>query len=113
MTDYARWHVGMKVVFIIQGPLWRELNNAGYGDEKDPVFNHIYTIRELGVEFDIAVLRLEEIINPVHEYMDSSGNIREEEVWYACHCFRLLEKRETDISAFRELLKPTPVKERV
>lgn len=106
MTDYAKWFVGMKVVFIIPPDEGRVNGREGYGNETDPVYGHIYTIRELGFEFDVATLRLVEIVNPPNLYRNSSGAVERQEIWYACSNFRPLEERKTDISIFTRLLQP-------
>lgn len=104
MTDYTSWFVGMKVVFIMQGE--RHEYHGGYGNETDPVFGKVYTIRELGFEAGHAALRLVEIVNPIQDYSDATGKTVREEVWFLCHNFRPVEERKTDISIFTRLLKP-------
>lgn len=110
MTDYTKWYVGMKVVFIVKNN-GRNSNHGGYGNETDPVFGKIYTIRDLGIdELYGPTLRLVEIVNPIQEYRTAAGIIINEEVWFVCSNFRPVEERKTDISIFKKLIQDDQVK---
>lgn len=95
------FHVGMQVVCVEH---WVLPPGLGYGDEVGPVGGQTYTIRDIiGVhprtgEF---CLRLEEISNPVREYVGG----RYEPMFRAS---RFRPVRKTIIGVFTAMLAPKP-----
>lgn len=75
-------------------------------DEEKPTLGRIYTIREILIADDTACVRLKEIHNkPIRSCSGFTGLV--EVSWYHWH-FKKTKRVETDISAFKELLNPSP-----
>jgi len=89
MSDYTRWHVGMKVVCVDASP-------ADDGGPSMLVENFIYTITQVWMcEGHVAVL------------IDSKRPRDGFEGWHA-HRFRPVQPRSTDISMFTSMLVNPP-----
>jgi hypothetical protein len=89
----ADWHLGQEVVCV--NTEW--VNPLTEGEPR-PVLGRIYTI--------------EGIIPGIQDTCFYLAEVKSVTIWYAFH-FRPVKKNKTDISAFRELLNPTPTKKKV
>lgn len=94
------FRVGQKVV-CIRKDAWE----GGYQDETDPIYGHVYTIREI-VDYPHGPvgLLLVEIVNPPRHYAEGFH-----ECDFQSPNFRPVVERNTDISIFTAMLKPSKV----
>ena len=96
--------IGMKVVCIDSKPRRPDGRcTARWLTNKKPVEGHLYTIRDIGPAWgfppDVIGVRLEEIVNGIHE---ASG----QEYMYRADRFRPV--KTTNIDIFLKMLEPTP-----
>ncbi|HET6409120.1 MAG TPA: hypothetical protein VFG14_14625 [Chthoniobacteraceae bacterium] len=89
MTDYTSWHTGMEVIAI---------NPTTPGCiEAEPIQGQTYTLSEIFTHRNIVIVCLAELPAPEDDICCRG--------WRASG-FRPVEKRKTDISELKKLLKP-------
>lgn len=99
--------IGQKVVCIAKGT-W-ELTKKKHPGVIVPVRGNIYTVRETYRDpfFGIEGIRLREVVNSSVTFFN--GTPYYIELGWLPQEFKPLEERETDISIFKKLLKPSKV----
>jgi hypothetical protein len=106
MEDYKSWQVGDEIVFIgISGDYTLSYSRG----EKLPSIDETYTIRAIGIDkaSGKVCLMVNEIINEVQDY--APGRY---EAAFPADSFRKLQKKKTDISAFKTMLSNDLAKNR-
>jgi hypothetical protein len=94
------FRIGQKVVCIHNGE-W--IN--GYGDEKLPIFNAVYSIRAKRIFGELTGILLNEIHNSSRSYL----RVGNDECWFTARYFRPVVERKTDISVFQKMLIPQEI----
>lgn len=93
--SYLDWHVGMKVVCILEGEWASTLDGRSYGDLRAPEVGIVYTISRIISQGGLVAIQLDEL--PTQH---RSGI----EVAFLADHFRPLPHRKTDISVFTAML---------
>jgi hypothetical protein len=104
------FHVGQRVVCVDLSPRRKYLHHAVWvAPFAMPKRGGVYTVRDVfdarRYGFDQDGLLLEEIINPVLDYVAPAGHVRIEQFFLA---FRFRPLRTTSIEAFHKMLEPVP-----
>lgn len=104
MTDYTSWHVGMKVVCVVD-PDKLGRNMKRFRGAHFPQVGGIYTVREIRALSDRVILLLAEISNQhIAGQKHSDGSYSHDEPGFNIKYFRPVQKRKTDISIFTAML---------
>jgi hypothetical protein len=107
------FHVGQRVVCVdlrVRKKYLRPLSAAAWDDPYEmPRKGGVYTVREVfdarAHGFDHDGLLLDEVVNPVLDWIAPAGPVRCEQFWLT---FRFRPVRTTSIDVFTSMLQPAP-----